>query len=361
MTRFFVHGLLGVAAAGFLSLAAANDGQISADRVAQLAPESAVPQRVEAIPLVSQPAEVIVPPAQHHVAVAPLAGRVTAITVAVGDVLTAGQEVARIYSPELLEYQRDFLLAQAALEHMQHVYEREKALASDGIISERRLDEAEHDVLEHRTAYDSIRRMLLGLGMSAEDLNALNDSAALQPTLAIRAAVDGTVTKELVDLGAGVTAGDVLFAYADTRKLWLQVHMDAVYLSDVKIGQPITAADCTAIVRRVSQVLDPQSQTLLLSAELSHGCSLRAGQQLAAQLMQSMASSYKVPAAAVFNSDGRDWVFALAEGAATAQPVTLVGEDQSARYLRFEGAVPAAIASSKLADLKAAWLGMGGE
>lgn len=351
---------LAVCGLGAIAAAGAQE-PIAANLVATLAPTIASPQAVEAVPVLTQPAEVIVPPAHHHVAIAPLAGRVTAIAVTVGEPVQAGQVLARIYSPELLAHQRDFLLAQAAYKHMRHVYEREESLAQEGIISQRRLDEAEHDVLEQRTAFESAERMLAGLGMTPEDIKALDEPRAIQPILAIRSAVAGTITMEHVDLGEGVSAGDVLFGYADTRKLWLSIHVDSAFSEIAEVGRLVYAGPCEGAIRRVSDVLDPQSQTLLVTAELQSDCSLKAGQQLAVQLTQPAHGSYRVPRSAVFNSDGRDWVFAIHDGVARAVAVRLSGVDSDFRYLSFATEPPQQIATSRLADLKAAWLGMGGE
>lgn len=361
MSRFFrKYAIFFVALTGqTLSVQAAEP--LNPEVLKALQPETVAPTVVANVPVWSQPAEVILPPQARHIAVSSLSGRIVQTQVVVGDAVQPGQVLAQVYSPELLELQRDLVLARSAWRHAKHVHERESKLVAEGIIAQRRLDEAEHDLLERKTVLAAAEGTLLSLGLNASELQRVQDLSGMSPQLNIRALEAGTVTAVHARLGAAVTAGEPLFEYADTRKLWLTIYVDAALSAVLHEGSLVQADSCQARIQRLSDVLNADTQTLIATAEIDSPCPLKAGQQLSVRLAKSIGDSYALPSAAVINSAGADWVFAVQADTVQVLPVTVVGADSSTRYVQFAQAVPAAVARTRIADLKAAWLGMGGE
>ncbi|HKJ10726.1 MAG TPA: biotin/lipoyl-binding protein, partial [Gammaproteobacteria bacterium] len=107
MKKWLVLMLLAVTAPVY----AADTVEFTPTQVQTLGISLAAPRRVESAPGPALPAKVTVPPAHEVVLSAPLDGRVEAMLVAAGDHVQAGQLVARLFSPDFLVLQRDFLEA----------------------------------------------------------------------------------------------------------------------------------------------------------------------------------------------------------------------------------------------------------
>ncbi|HKJ88220.1 MAG TPA: efflux RND transporter periplasmic adaptor subunit, partial [Gammaproteobacteria bacterium] len=88
------------------------------------------------------PAKVVIPPDQERVISAPQGGLVSSLHAATEETVTAGDLLAEIRSPDLIRMQRDFLQAHSARELARAARDRDKQLFDEGIIPERRYQEA---------------------------------------------------------------------------------------------------------------------------------------------------------------------------------------------------------------------------
>lgn len=89
------------------------------------------------------PARVVLPPRQQQLVSAPLAGVVDQLLVTENDVVKPGQPLLRLLSPELGELQLKLMEAGTRSGLAAKTLQRERALFSEGIIPERRVQEAE--------------------------------------------------------------------------------------------------------------------------------------------------------------------------------------------------------------------------
>src|SRR3989344_109216 len=88
-------------------------------------------------------ARVVLAPGQEQVVSAPLAGVVDQLLVAENDAVKAGQPLMRLISPELGELQLKLMEVNSSSRLSQKALQRERQLFSEGIIPERRVQEAE--------------------------------------------------------------------------------------------------------------------------------------------------------------------------------------------------------------------------
>ncbi len=115
------------------------------------------------------PARVVLPPSQEYVLSAPVAGLVDQLLVAEHDSVKAGQPLLRLVSPEFGELQLKLSETASKARLSQKTAQRERALFADGIIPERRVQEAEstaaEDMARQRQAESALR--LAGLDAAA--------------------------------------------------------------------------------------------------------------------------------------------------------------------------------------------------
>ena len=168
----------------------------------------------------------------------PFSGRVVRLIAKVGDVVKRGDPLFEIDSPEVVQPQNDFIAAIAALnkaraqlnlaqivEKRQHdLYEGKAAPLKEFQLAEADLVAAQNDMRAAETAVDAARNRLSILGLSSEQIAALQEKREISRATPIHAPIDGTVIARKVGPGQFVRndSGDPLFTIADLSTMWLK-------------------------------------------------------------------------------------------------------------------------------------------
>ena len=145
-------------------------------------------------------------------------GRLERVAVVQGDRVREGQLLAEIYSPDFLTLQAEYIQAAA----------RAKRHAGDAA------EEA-----PARAVLSGARERLMILGLTAEEIGALEAAASPRPLLAVRAPLSGTVIESVVVAGDAVELGTSLFRLADPSTLWACLHIREEDLSAVRTGAEV--------------------------------------------------------------------------------------------------------------------------
>lgn len=130
-----------------------------------------------------------------------------------GTKVREGEHLVRIYSPDLLSTQQEFLTALRG----------EQSIGRD---SERRLSEAS-------------RRRLLLWGITEQQIDELAKTGQAQEHLVVYAPIGGTVIEKKIRPGQYVKEGDALYLIADLKRVWLVLEVYESELSWVRVGQPV--------------------------------------------------------------------------------------------------------------------------
>ena len=165
---------------------------------------------------------VVEPNAYRQVAVTPLvAGRVTHVSAELGDRVSRGETIARIYSPELAEMQTKYVSARAMLDAHERDLQRTRRLADIGAASRRELERVDAEHAAQVAAVQSARSRLELLGVAASALDALADGAAVDATARVPAPADGVVIERGANVGLNVDPRMTLFTVADLSSVWV--------------------------------------------------------------------------------------------------------------------------------------------
>ena len=130
-----------------------------------------------------------------------VAGRVEKVSAFEGDRVRAGQELFRLWSPELMAVQAEYLQILA-----RDAGPAEEAKLQEGLV---------------RSTESRLRLM----GFAEEDLAALRSGRQALPALVVRAPIAGTVVEVDAAAGSAVEPAAALAAVADLSTLWVQVNL----------------------------------------------------------------------------------------------------------------------------------------
>ena len=310
------------------------------------------------------PAEVVVPNAQLRVVSAPQAGLLESLLVAEGEPVTAGQPLALIQSPELVEQQSAYLEALTRLELASAQLQRDRQLHQEGIVAERRLLETRSAHTQARTLVNQRRQTLELSGIPSDALERLARERRLSSSLTVRSPLDGVVLEQLATPGQRLDMASPLYKIGQLDPLWLEIHVPLNRLGSTAPGTGVELEnpDLWARVITVGQMVHGADQGVLVRAEISAGAGrLRPGQFVQARLEQPSAEPlFRVPRSALVRNQGRAWVL-LAEGEGFRPLAVQVRSEESGQaVVSGEFAPGDQVAVSGTAALKAAWLD-GGE
>ena len=223
-----------------------------------LSPEAEVAMGLEIATLEPHPVEdvlefdgaVDVPPGNRAAVATQIGGRISTIRVVRGNRVMAGELLAEISSLEVLDMQ--LALGQAAARRRLDAdsLARLRSLDDPQSVPQKRFMEAEAAVRASVAQVDALARNLLAIGMAAEDVAAVSEVGRIQPTLAIRAPIAGSVVGFDAVLGQVVKAEEPLLEIHDPGPVWVRG-----YLTERDFGRLVAAP--TAPPARVRFVAAP--------------------------------------------------------------------------------------------------------
>lgn len=350
------------------SQATPEELRVGAQELSSLGVEFARAEIAESVVVAEARAYVTIPPSGDYIVSSSLPGLVSRVHARAGERVAEGDVLLEVQSAEFLTRQQEFLealhygaLAAARLD-------RDRQLAEEGIIAERRLEETGADAAAAEGRLAEHRQLLRIAGMRARDIEKLERDRVLQDTLLIRAPVGGAVLELFARAGESVGAVEALCRMADLSTLWLDIHLPQEHASRVR---PLMTVDVReSLVERparvisVGQSVDPDTQIVSVRAEIvKEGHGLKPGQLVAVSLVDEVqqpedTSLRSVPAAALMRSGDQSFLFVRSSNGVLAIPVTVVGA--TADRVVISGIGDDEIVVGGVSALKAMWLAADG-
>lgn len=310
------------------------------------------------------PGNAVFPVKAMHVVSAPAAGVVEAVRVDPMDKVAAGAPMVRLRSPQLIEWQREYVQASVQARLAAEKYRRDEALFKEGIIAESRLQESRGAQITASAALQERRQALRIAGMSEQAIKALGNTVS--PTLAVAAPRAGIVVELMAAPGQHVEAGAPLAKIAQQDKLWLELYATPEQGSQIGVGDAVQVAGCAQPGRvvAVGAQLVSATQTMQVRAELPLAAScLRPNQHVEAivRTRQPSSDGVRVPATALVRNAGKDYVFVQEGGG--FKPVAVTVDQRSGDGAIVRGALrpDAVVAVQGVSTLKGMWQGFGAE
>ena len=308
----------------------------------------------------SFPAQVMLPPTAEQVVSSPVTGLVTQVLVQQNQAVRAGSPLVRIVSPELGQLQLQLLQATARATLARQAARREQALFKEGIIPQRRVQEAQAALMEGEAALSQAKSILRLSGMSTATINRVAASGKLQDSITLTAMQSGIVTEIAAQPGQRVEAATALMHVAQLNSLWLDIQLPVSQSAHWRAGTrvEVPGRGITARILSASPTVSSSSQTLVLRAVVEGKTSqLRPGEFVTVELpVAATQGSWDVPLSAVAHDGNQAYVFVRTADGFEARPVQAVAS--AGQRVRVQGAVIAGerIAVTGVVALKGAWL-----
>jgi membrane fusion protein, heavy metal efflux system len=292
--------------------------------------------KAEAVPfdVVTSPGKIEANPNLMSRVVLPLPGRVVTVLVKIGDSVRRGQPLLTLESPDadaaesaylqseaaLTQARANLNKAQADLDRLTDLFEHEAVAKKDVLTAENALAQARASVDQASAGREqSIRRLQL-LGLKPGQFG--------QP-VTVNAPISGKVLE--MSVAAGEYRNDTnaaLMAIADLSAVWVSSDVPESAIRFIKRGERIDVELAAypnetfrARVTRIADVVDPQTRTIKVRAEMSNAAE-RFRPEMFATIRHTEETRLTpvVPAGSVAQGDGKNVVF-VERGPGRFQPV----------------------------------------
>jgi cobalt-zinc-cadmium efflux system membrane fusion protein len=148
-------------------------------------------------------------------------GRVLDIYVDVGQEVTAGQLMARIYSSDLGAAQSAYLKAKARLHEAELVFSRVRDLLAEGAVSQAEVQRRQAELATAQAELRQGRDRLDHLGMNEDDVRRLEQKRSIRSHVPIHAPFAARVIARNLAKGEVVETNKELFVVADLSTVWV--------------------------------------------------------------------------------------------------------------------------------------------
>ena len=250
-------------------------------------------------------------------------GRITRVSVALGDRVRRGQVLGVVASSDVSTARARLDQARARLTAAESTLRRQQQLSTEGIGAQRSLIDAEAQVGELRAEVEGIRRQLsvFGSGSAGE--------------LVLTSPIDGVVVAVHGTLGETATPDQPAFIVTDPTKVWVRGNVPELELARVQVGSGAVVrlhafpdAAMPGTITYVAPALDERTRSLPVRVTLqAPDARLRSGLFGSIELVGGSADErvLVVPADAVATLDGQTVVFVPADepNSFRPQPVAL--------------------------------------
>lgn len=315
------------------------------------------------------PAQIVTPPTHDRVVSAPQPGLIERILVTENQAVRPGDALARLASPEIGDLQLRFMEASAQDRLARTSLQREQSLFKEGIVPERRVQEAQAAATQSDAR---LRQALAALRLAGVDEATARRAAqggAIESAVVIRAPSAGVVTQLTARPGQRVSQADALLHITDVSRLWLDIQVPGARRADVAtaIGTRVqvqvqveAGAGAQGIEARIvsAGVTVGANQTFVLRAEITQGgAGLRPGEYLQVRVpFAAGAEGWAVPVQAVVHD--KDQAFVFVRSARGFVPTRVRVMATSGEVARITGSTLQArqeIALTAVSALKSVW------
>lgn len=309
------------------------------------------------------PAKVVLPTSSEFVVSAPLAGLISQVQVEPGQLVVKGQPLLRLDSPDLARLQLELLQAHNQATLADQTLRREQALFKEGIIAERRWQEADNAQRNAAAVLSQARAALMAGGIAPAVIARIIRTGKPETSLSLTAPTPGVVTAISARPGQQVEPANPLLTLVSSARLWLEITASATQAKWIKAGDRIKIAGQSATARIVS--INPvvgSGQSVTVRAKLeADATTLRAGELVQVSLpLPGAAGAWDVPLTAIARQGDQAYVFVRTARGFVARAVTIVAS--AGQQVRVQGALTTGeqLAIASVVTLKAAWLGESG-
>ncbi len=260
-------------------------------------------------------------------------GFLRSVRVDLGDVVEAGQVIAVVDSADVSASKAQYLAATAELTLAQDSHNRIKSLAARNAASAMEEVAAQSGLNRAKAGLWSARQKLKNFRFSDKDLDRIVATEDTSSELPLVAPISGTIVARHAVIGEAVEPTTVIYAIADTKRMWLWIDVYESDFESLRIDQAVTfaisgsdGASFEGSLTWLGAEVDPVTRTTRARAELVNvDGRLRANQFGRAVIrLGEPHEAVVVPRSAVQKTEGGADVVFLPEGDGVFRPQRIV-------------------------------------
>ena len=249
---------------------------------------------------------------------APLAGRVSAVMVELGQHVKAGAPLVTVTSGDLADLYGALAKAQHDLTAAQADYERVKGLVDVGSLPQKDLT----------TVQQALAQAQVALSNAQQKLSSLKVGGNGDTQFTIVAPREGVVVEKNVAVGQQVSpdAGSIL-AIADLSNVWIVADLLEDAVDDIRAGGKAeitldTPPKLEGVVDQVAQIVDPVAHTVPVRVKLANATgALRPNALAQIRFFEDRTGPLSVPADALLSDGASTYVYVVKDGVPKRQEV----------------------------------------
>lgn len=184
-------------------------------------------------------ARVELPWKQHAMVTTLIPGRIAAVLVKPGEMVVAGQELARVESLELESLQLQMLQAAEEVKLNRKLVERQAFLADRGAITGASLLETQTQLQQATAQWQIAIRKLRAMGLDNATIEQIQSSEQAARSISIKAPIGGVVSHSVARTGQFIQSSEHLFDIVDLSSLWIVGEVLETDISRVAAGMPV--------------------------------------------------------------------------------------------------------------------------
>lgn len=199
----------------------------------------------------------------------PISGPATRVVVLPGAIVTKGQPIAFVSSPDFASAVADYRKALTAHRNAKRIADRDSALFKNDALARADLEQAQADLAASEADLDAAVQAMRALGVDQSQIDAVRDGKTVAIEAVIRAPIDGTVVEKFISDGQLLQAGTTpCFTIANLETMWVMASVFTADLKDVAVGQAVkiltdaSAKPVTGRVDYVASLVDPGTKAV---------------------------------------------------------------------------------------------------
>jgi len=202
-------------------------------------------------------------------AITQVSGPISRLLVDTGTVVTVGQPLLYVASPDLSTAVATYKKARNRQEYSKKALDRAKDLLEHKVIAQKDLELAEQDYNDASAEVENDLQALKIFGVTQQEIEQAQDQGvAINPQLAVRAPIAGVVVQKMVTPGLVIQAGTTAcFTISDTSTVWVWGHIYDRDLESVRTGDVVELTNAAfrqtfaGTVSYIGSLIDPATRT----------------------------------------------------------------------------------------------------
>jgi membrane fusion protein, heavy metal efflux system len=256
------------------------------------------------------------PPEQTVSITSPYGGVIKTTSVLPGKAIRKGQVVAVLENPEFIQIQQDYMESSSQLSFLSQDLTRQEELVRENIAAAKSLQRARSEYNTMMARVEGLKSKLRLIGLNPGNVRSGNFTSSVN----IYASTSGYITNVYSNVGKFVGANEVIADIVNTNNLLVSVKVFEKDLPKIRVGQKIRFRGTGDSVERVAQVfligkdIDADRTVEVHGRVSASGQAVIPGLFVNAIIETGTAATPAVPAEAVVQAGGKNYIFILEEG-----------------------------------------------